>query len=233
MSEQQVSDHFDQIADEYDGSLPPHVVEHYLDKRTRFIRELLGSGQVLDVGCGTGVVAGRLAAAGYEVTGADPSPGMLSYLAEHAPEVRAVEGSATALPFEDGSFDLAYCVAVMHHIADPEAVHRSLGEMVRVTRPGGLILVWDHNPRNPYWKNLMARVPQDDGSERLIPEAEIVNGLTEGGALLTQRRQLGFVPDFIPARMLGAMAGVEWAVERTAGVRRLCAHNVIVARKPG
>ena len=39
------------------------------------------------------------------------------------------------------------------------------------TRPGGRVLVWDHNPRNPYWGRLMARVPQDTGEERLIPEA--------------------------------------------------------------
>lgn len=232
MSEQQVSAHFDDIADEYDDSLPPHVVEHYLEKRTHFIRNLLGSGKILDVGCGTGVVAGRLAAAGYDVTGADPSPGMLAYLAEHAPEVRAVAGSATDLPFENDSFDLTYCVAVMHHIAEPEAVHRSLREMVRVTRPGGQILIWDHNPRNPYWKNLMARVPQDDGSERLIPEAEITGGLSDGGAVLTGQDQLGFVPDFVPPIMLGAMKSIESIVERTPGARRLCAHNVIVAKKP-
>jgi len=113
------------------------------------------------------------------------------------------------------------------------AVHRSLGEMARVTRPGGRILIWDHNPRNPYWKNLMARVPQDDGSERLIPENEIVKGLTDGGARVTGRDQLGFVPDFVPPRMLGAMQSVERLVERVPGARRLCAHNVIVARKPG
>ncbi|MBK5110620.1 MAG: methyltransferase domain-containing protein [Thermoleophilia bacterium] len=233
MSEEQVSAHFDDIADEYDDSLPPHVVEHYLEKRTLFIRGMLDSGRILDVGCGTGVVAGRLAAAGYDVTGTDPSPGMLSHLAEHAPGVHPVEGSATELPFENDSFDLTYCVAVMHHIAEPAAVHRSLGEMVRVVRPGGQILIWDHNPRNPYWKNLMARVPQDDGSERLIPEAEIVRGLSDGGARITARQQLGFVPDFVPPRMLGAMTAIEGLVEKTPAVRRLCAHNVIVARKPG
>ena len=232
MSEQQVSEHFDDIADEYDDSLPPHVVRHYLEKRVAYINGLLPSGKVLDVGCGTGVVAGRLAAIGYEVTGTDPSPGMLKYVAEHAPQVTAVEGSATELPFEDNTFDLTYCVAVMHHIAEPDLVHRSLVEMVRVTRPGGQTLIWDHNPRNPYWKNLMARVPQDDGSERLIPEAEILGGLTDGGAVVTANEQLGFVPDFVPPRLLRPMTGIERLVERTPGMRRLCAHNVIVARKP-
>ncbi len=224
--------HFDEIADEYDGSLPPHVVDHYLDKRVAYVRNLLPGGRILDVGCGTGVVAGRLAEAGYEVTGVDPSAGMRAYMEEHAPGVTAVEGSATALPFEDGSFDLTMCVAVMHHIAEPEAVHSALGEMVRVTRPSGLVLVWDHNPRNPYWKHLMARVPQDDGTERLIPENEILRGLTDGGAAIASSAPSGFVPDFVPPRLLGFAAGAERVVEKTPGLRRLCAHNVVVARRP-
>ncbi len=228
----EVQEHFDDIADEYDDSLPPHVVEHYLAKRVAYIGELIDAGsKVLDVGCGTGVVASRLAAQGFEVTGVDPSDGMLEHLRRSDLRVTTVQGSATALPFEDGQFDLTMCVAVMHHIAQPQAVHESLIEMTRVTRPGGLVLVWDHNPRNPYWKNLMARVPQDDGSERLVPEAEIVTGLTDGGAVLLSRTQLGFVPDFTPPSLLALNAKVERVVERTPGLNRLCAHNVVVARR--
>jgi UDP-glucose 4-epimerase len=70
----------------------------------------------------------------------------------------------------------------MHHIAAPEAVRATLAEMVRVARPGGWVLVWDHNPRNPYWKLLMKRVPQDTGDERLIPERELLAGLRAAGA---------------------------------------------------
>jgi len=226
--------HFDEIADLYDESLPPHVVEHYLEKRVAYVSELMPAGSsILDVGCGTGVVAGRLAESGYEVTGLDPSAGMLGHVRRHTPSVNTVQGSATALPFEDGRFDLTMCVAVMHHIADPKAVHESLGEMVRVTRPGGLTLVWDHNPKNPYWKFLMARVPQDDGSERLIPEEEVVRGLVDGGSRIESSRRSGMVPDFVPPRMLGAAASFERVAERTPGLRVLCAHNVVVARKPG
>ena len=155
-------------------------------------------GQILDVGCGTGALAQRLAGEGYEVTGVDPSDGMLDVLRERAPSITAVHGDGTDLPFEDDSFDLAYCVAVMHHVAEPEAVRKTLAEMVRVTRSGGRVLVWDHNPRNPYWSNLMGRVPQDTGEERLIPEEELLDGLRAGGAEPLLSAQLGFVPDFVP-----------------------------------
>ncbi len=228
--EQETEAHFDDIADEYDDSLPPHVIEHYLAKRVAFVRELLARGSILDVGCGTGILASRLADEGYEVTGVDPSDGMLEHLRKRDARVEAAVGSAVDLPFPDGEFDLTMCVAVMHHIADPEAVRESLEEMVRVTRAGGLVLVWDHNPRNPYWKNLMARVPQDDGSERLIPQAEIEDGLSGPRALVASATPLGFVPDFVPPRMLPVTARLEALVEKTPGLNRFCAHNVVVAR---
>jgi hypothetical protein len=110
-------------------------------------------------------------------------------------------------------------------------VRRTLAELVRVARPAGRILVWDHNPRNPYWGRLMARVPQDTGEERLIPEAEVVAGLRGAGATILSSTQLGMVPDFTPRAALRAAASAERVVERTPLVRRLGAHNVILATK--
>jgi SAM-dependent methyltransferase len=223
--------HFDSIAEVYDESLPAHVVEHYLGKRVRFVLEHCPPGRGLDVGCGTGALAARLSAAGYEMTGVDSSKGMLDVLSSRAPEVHAVKGSGRSLPFPDDNFDLVLSVAVMHHVADAEDVRRTLAEMVRVARPSGRILVWDHNPRNPYWKLLMARVPQDTGDERLIPEAELVEGLRAAGAEILLSRRLGMVPDFVPPGALPAAAAAERAVERTPVLRGLAAHNVVLAAK--
>jgi ubiquinone/menaquinone biosynthesis C-methylase UbiE len=225
------SSNFDSIANVYDKSLPAHVVEHYLRKRTRFVVKHCPRGQGLDVGCGTGALAARLAQEGYRMSGVDPSEGMLDVLRERSPAVNAVRASGTALPFADDGFDVVLTVAVMHHIADPRDVARTLAEMVRVARPGGRILVWDHNPRNPYWKLLMARVPQDTGEERLIPEEEVAGGLRAAGARILRSEQLGMVPDFTPRAGLRAAAAAERAVERTPLVRRLGAHNVILATK--
>src|SRR5829696_2144122 len=228
------SSHFDEIATLYDASLPAHVVEHYLRKRVRYVVEQRPPpASVLDVGCGTGLLASRLAQAGYAVTGIDPSPGMLEILRARVPDVVAVEGSGTALPFDDGVFDLVLSVATFHHIADPGEVRRALSEMVRVARPGGRILVWDHNPRNPYWGRLMARVPQDSGDERLIPEAEVLEGLRGGGGEIVRAEQLGTVPDFVPRAGLRAAAAAERGIERTPLIRWLGAHNVVLAVKPG
>jgi len=223
-------EHFDEVAEVYDESLPAHVTEHYLAKRARFVVGISPPpGRLLDVGCGTGVLAARLAARGYEATGLDPSDGMLRLLRERAPEVAAVQASAMDMPFGDEEFDLSVSVATMHHIADPESVRRALAEMVRVVRPGGKVIVWDHNPRNPYWPYLMKRVPQDRGDERLVGVKELVDGLRAGGADPVSVEQLGMVPDFVPERLLRAAAAAERTAERTPGLRRVLAHNVVVA----
>jgi SAM-dependent methyltransferase len=223
--------HFDEIATVYDESLPAHVVEHYLRKRTAFIAASCPRGCVLDVGCGTGALAQRLAGIGYEVVGVDPSEGMLEIMRARSPETRAVKASGTSLPFDDESFDLVLTVAAMHHIADPAAVRQTLAEMVRVCKSTGRVLIWDHNPRNPYWSHLMARVPQDTGEERLIGEQEIMRGLNAAGAQVLSSEQLGLVPDFTPRPVLRAAAAVERLFERTPYVRQFAAHNVILARR--
>ena len=226
---------FDRIASHYDEALPAHVVHHYLTKRVELVVADCPPDvfpRVLDVGCGTGVLAAQLASRGYEVSGIDPSEGMLEVMRAEHPEVEAHRGSGDELPFSDGSFDLVLTVAALHHIAEPAAVRATLAEMARVSRPGGRIVVWDHNPRNPYWKHLMARVPQDDGTERLIPEQEVLAGLLAGGARPISSEQLGFVPDFVPPSLLGSARAAERIVERTPGLRRLCAHNVVLATRP-
>jgi SAM-dependent methyltransferase len=221
--------HFDEIAAAYDASLPAHVVEHYLEKRIALLTGLVPGGSVLDVGCGTGVLAGRLSARGYEVVGVDPSEGMLDVMRRRAPEVTAVKAPGDALPFPPDRFDLVMSVATLHHIAAPDLVRRTLAEMARVCRPRGRVVVWDHNPRNPYWSSLMRRVPQDTGEERLIGESEIVTGLTAGGAQVLAVLRLGLVPDFTPPWALGTAQAFERTFERIPYLRRLAAHNVVVA----
>jgi SAM-dependent methyltransferase len=223
---------FDAVADKYDGALPDHVMDHYLEKRAVYIKEHVATGsKLLDVGCGTGSLAQRLLRDGYDVTGADPFAAMLERAGARDPRLKTVHASGRRLPFDDSTFDLTYSVAVLHHIADPDEIRETLAEMCRVTKAGGHVLVWDHNPRNPYWPFLMRRVPQDTGAERLIPEQEILDGLVAGGATPIESIALGLMPDFAPRPLTGAIAAVERALERVPILSRLCAHNVILARK--
>ena len=220
------------MADHYDETIPAHVVRHYLEKRVAFARQVWPrGGHLLDLGCGTGRLASALAAAGFRVTGADRSAGMLQQARQRG--VAAACAGADALPWADGTFDGAISVAVMHHLAAAPLVAAGIAEMVRVTRAGGHIVVWDHNPLNPYWPLFMRRLPQDDGSERLIGRRELRRCAAAAGADVVAIHGLGWMPDFVPPALLRPAQSIERAIERVPGSGWLAAHNVAVLRKPG
>jgi SAM-dependent methyltransferase len=104
----------------------------------------------LDLGCGTGSLAHtalRLASPGL-VTGIDPSPAFVAHARAEAPTGRllAAVGDARQIPARDAVFDAAVSGLVLNFVPDPA---RALGEMVRVTRPGGCVgfYVWDYAGR--------------------------------------------------------------------------------------
>jgi SAM-dependent methyltransferase len=223
---------YDGIAPHYDSSIPLHVAEHYRSKRVALVRSLASPGStVLDVGCGTGTLAEAVRAAGYRVYGLDASTGMLGQLGS-AGRGTPVAGFSERLPFTSGKFDLAITVATLHHITEPDRIAQTLAEMCRVVRPGGSIVVWDHNPKNPYWPILMKRIPQDSGDERLVPQEEIVGDLAAAGVHDVTAMRSGLVPDFTPPPLLGLVRAIEKVVEVTPGLNVFCAHNVVVGHKP-
>ena len=220
------------MADEYDDVFPRHVAEHYIDKRTALVKDLLPmGGLVLDVGCGTGQLGAAIAAEGFDVFGVDLSASMLAR-ARARGLAGTYSGVTTALPFADGAFDLALTVATLHHLETPERVAATVTEMGRVVRSGGFVVLWDHNPANPYWPILMKRVPQDSGDERLVPLAELLQDVHGAGLIVHRVFRSGFTPDFLPAALAGPWNVVERIVEVVPGVNVLAAHNVVVARKP-
>ncbi len=96
---------------------------------------------VLEVGCGTGLVLSRIADFARSAKGVDLSPGMLEKARERGLDVQ--EGSATELPFESESFDVTCSFKVLAHVRE---IERALSEMARVTRRGGWILAEFYNP---------------------------------------------------------------------------------------
>jgi SAM-dependent methyltransferase len=219
------------VAHEYDDVFPKHVAEHYIDKRISLIKSLLPlGGLVLDVGCGTGQLGAAIASEGYDVFGVDLSSSMVGQARQ-----RGLSGTyaavTTALPFAEHSFDLTLTVATLHHLETPERVAATVHEMGRVVKRGGFVVLWDHNPANPYWPILMKRVPQDSGDERLVPLAELLRDVAAAGLQPFKVFRSGFTPDFLPRALVGPWRWVERAVEVAPGVNVLAAHNVVVARK--
>ena len=100
-----------------------------------------GDERALDVGTGAGALALALAPLVAEVVGLDPVPELLALARERArPNTEFVQGDGAALPFPDGSFDLACTHRTLHHVGQPGLV---VAELTRVARSGGHVLVVD------------------------------------------------------------------------------------------
>lgn len=119
----------------------------YLDRTTRAVLDRLDAQageRILDVGCGTGVLLGRLGRATPDarLTGVDPVLEMLALARRRLPAsaVDLREAAAERLPFGDGSFDAAVSASVFHYVRQPET---ALAEMRRVLRPGGRLVLTD------------------------------------------------------------------------------------------
>lgn len=96
--------------------------------------------RVLDVGCGTGILAARIARelAGRRVTGCDFSAGMLRHAAARSPGVGWIRADAQRLPVREASFDALVSTEAFHWFPDPAA---ALGEFHRVLAPGGRLVI--------------------------------------------------------------------------------------------
>jgi SAM-dependent methyltransferase len=107
-----------------------------------FVHELAGgvlewlaasSGEsILDLGCGTGELTQRIAAAGAHVSGVDASPAMVAGARSRG--IAAEEGKAESLPYPDASFDAVFSNAALHWVRGQDAM---MDEVHRVLKPGG------------------------------------------------------------------------------------------------
>jgi SAM-dependent methyltransferase len=110
--------------------------------------------RILDVGCGTGDLAERIAReSGADVVAVDLSPRMVELTAARGIDARV--GDAQELPYADGAFDCALAAWMLYHVPD---VGRALGELARVLRPGGrLVAVTNSNDHLRELRELVGR----------------------------------------------------------------------------
>ncbi|MEG6508009.1 methyltransferase domain-containing protein [Methyloligella sp. 2.7D] len=129
---------FEAGAEVYAAARPdyPEALEPWLTTKLK-----LGPGRrVLDLGAGTGKFLPRLLATGAETVAVEPVAAMRAALSARFPEIRALEGTAEAIPLEDNSVDAVTCAQCFHWFASAEA----LQEIRRVLKPGGVLgLIWN------------------------------------------------------------------------------------------
>jgi SAM-dependent methyltransferase len=232
---------FDKHAARYDGGLDNPVKRLMGNSADQFIavkaRWLLrrekglrtGRLRMLDYGCGAGdlmrVLAGLGARASF--TGCDVSQGMLDEAARRwpsalgpAPALARQEGART--PFDDGRFDIATISAVLHHVppAERSAVY---GELARLLKPGGRVYVFEHNPRNPLVRYVVARTPID-ANAILLDSQEVRHGLLGSARYELDTDYLMFMPPSLPFLR---------GVDRALAWLPLGAQYAVTARKLG
>jgi demethylmenaquinone methyltransferase / 2-methoxy-6-polyprenyl-1,4-benzoquinol methylase len=131
---------------------------------------------VLDLAAGTGTSSEPLAAAGARVVPCDFSVGMLRAGRTRRPALPFVAGDATRLPFADASFDAVTISFGLRNVADTSA---ALTEMLRVTRPGGRLVVCEFSTptwppfRTVYSEYLMRALPPVARAVSSAPDAYV------------------------------------------------------------
>lgn len=145
MSDQDTRAYYDEFSKHYEDKRRPNKQKGYhalIDDLEIELTERYGRGKdVLECGCGTGLILDRIQRHARKAVGIDLSPGMLEHARDRGLDVR--EASVTELPFEDATFDVTCSFKVLAHVPD---IGRALAEMARVTRPGGVILAELYNP---------------------------------------------------------------------------------------
>ncbi|MCX6502702.1 MAG: demethylmenaquinone methyltransferase [Microbacterium sp.] len=152
-----VSGMFDQVAAAYDRT---NTVLSLGNDRlwrvatTRAVAPRPGQ-RILDLAAGTGASSVALAHSGAEIVAADFSPGMIAEGAKRhgdIPNLTFRQADATALPFEDDEFDTVTISFGLRNVSDPQ---QALREMLRVTKPGGRLVVCEFShPPQPLFNRL-------------------------------------------------------------------------------
>ena len=210
---------FDKFADEYtalharniaiSGEAPEFFADYKMkDLAAEYHRHGAEPGRapaVLDFGAGIGtsVPFVRKYLPTARVTCLDVSTRSLEIGASRFGDQAAfVPFDGRTLPFADARFDIAYAACVFHHIDHGEHA-RLLGELRRVLVPGGLLVVFEHNPYNPLTVKAVNECPFDENA-RLIPARAMRRRAREAGFRATHIRYRIFFP-----HALGALRPLE------------------------
>lgn len=196
-----------------------------VQERERFLTSLLRKAgwanleelHAFEAGCSTGYNLRQLVQWGARpehVAGMDLNPEAVNYCVSRSKDIRVHLGSADAIPEPDGNFDLSIAFTLFSSVPDDAIAAGIARELLRITRPGGLILVYDmrrKSPRNP--------------NVHPIKRADIQRWFP-GAKLLT--RSITLAPPI--ARRVGGFA--PWLYGPLAAIPPLRTHAMTIIRRP-
>jgi ubiquinone/menaquinone biosynthesis C-methylase UbiE len=129
--------HYDTVADTYDSHYDHHRGKKYHTHLSNHLMNALPKGgNLLDIGCGTGLFVEKYIRNGGSGTGLDISEGMVAKARHRCPDCEFLVGTGEKLPFDDCSFNAVSSVLVFSYVKDPGAM---LSEVYRVLEHGGSV----------------------------------------------------------------------------------------------
>ncbi|MEB3165488.1 MAG: class I SAM-dependent methyltransferase [Cyanobacteriota bacterium] len=165
--------------------------------------------QILDFGAGTGTAIPHWCSifADAKLTCCDVSERSLELArSRHGGDITYAHTSETDLPFQTGSFDLVYAACVFHHI--PENQHLLvMRELWRVLKPGGALMIYEHNPLNPLTQAVVRSCPFDEDAVLIWPSVMMKLLRDSGFSERTSRYRIFFPKVLRRLRWLEAWLG--------------------------
>lgn len=211
---------FDAYSASYDGAVNKALnfigakVDFFTRVKADYVIELIEQRfhstqniDALDIGCGVGnyhpLLQGKLAS----LSGVDVSSRCVEEAKKKNPDGSYFAYDGSRLPFEDGAFDVAFTICVMHHVA-PQQRRSFVQEAKRVLKPGGLFVVFEHNPLNPLTRRVVSNCDFDKDAVLLKPKETCALLDGAGFGLIKSRRILSIPPSTPLLRRIDSVLGL-------------------------
>jgi len=148
--------------------------------------------KLLDVGCGHGLIHAHLKNKKWEIVGVEVADAVIELAKAANPDVQYHAHDGKTLPFLAGQFDVVMAICVMHHVVPADWID-FLNEMKRMLRPGGIAVVFEHNPYNPWTRYIVANNVLDEDAV-LLSSRTLKKMMHQVGYRSVKSRNILFTP---------------------------------------
>jgi len=202
---------FDEYAGDYNAGMENPIkrllgssADDYIDVKAKWLIRYLEKDnrglpdkpmRMLDFGCGLGVLLRAVHRRGFKgsLHGCDVSEQMLQRAEKMVGSIADFTLiSENEVPFQDDTFDVVVASSVLHHIPSADR-DRYYKELIRILAPGGALVVFEHNPRNPLVRWVVSRTPIDKNAV-LLDSSEVQQAFKHFQMLNVDCQYILFMP---------------------------------------